>query len=242
MARFFTGTVFMVDGFGWRGMNTLLMGGQITAAPNVAVQVPADGSTAAMGYTNQASDAVNIGKGADLCQAMVTDPKYKPPFLFFTMSQGGAVVSEMLRRWYAMPGHLGPVDPSLCSFLLLANPERKYGGATVLGAKVFGSPLTNAYSVPPGIPDGNLYPITDFARQYDPISDWPSKPNPSWKAQLNALGGLLWIHNFYMGVTLTDERNVSYTEGNVKFVLSQSDMDATQKADIETEYIRPPFA
>lgn len=206
-------TLFMVDGFGARGALPLL-------------QIVKDWQTANPGgrlvqvdYNNQTSDISVVNAGADALQAALINPAYTTPFTVVTISMGGSVASMLLRRWYALPGHVGPISPANVRFWLIANPERRHNGAATLGATVFGSNLVVRYANPPGVPTDIPYTIVDITQQYDPIGDWPDQPNITSNLLTNLMVGLFLVHNFYFAVTLNADTNTSWTEGNITYTV-----------------------
>jgi pimeloyl-ACP methyl ester carboxylesterase len=153
-------------------------------------------------------------------------------------SEGGQVAYT----WMNM--HSGdPVIPGL-SFVSFGNPNRKYGGFAATQNQ---------------LPDNVQYAVLDVTRQYDGAADQPNNPNSPYYslAQFNAFIGMLLIHPFYADVNLDDPRNVTWTEGNVTYMLVPTDLvplliplqwlgpgiinpwNEQLKAQIEDAYIRP---
>lgn len=210
-------TLVMVDGFGADGFMPLLKIVTDWQAENP------DGQIVQFTYPNDQSDYANIQAAATNLQTLLLSLVANGPITVVTISMGGSVASELLRRWHALPGHVGPVAPADVNFILLANPERKYNGAAQLNASFMpGTPFVVRYAEPPGISDDTEYTVIDCTRQYDPIGDFPDLPNPSSNLLSQLFLGLFMIHNFYFEVTLDAEDNVSWTEGNITYILSRT--------------------
>lgn len=204
-------TLFMLDGFGWDNampLTKIVQKWKTDHPSGQLVQVP---------YNNDVSDVDNINRGADLLSTYLTNPAYTSPKRVITISMGGSVAAMLLRRWGT---GVGPVAPENLDFVLLANPERKYNGGSIVGANFGGVPFLIRYADAPGVPADTLYHVIDFARQYDGVADWPDLPNPTTRTLTNSFYGLFWVHNNYLSVTLEDANNVLWTEENIDYVLS----------------------
>lgn len=99
----------------------------------------------------------------------VTGPK-----VVFGYSQGAQIAGEWLRRM----GKICPVQPSELSFLLIGNPERRYGK----------QPWTKKVT-----PDDTPYGVRDVARRHDNWADYD--PNFHPKNKIAAMFGN--IHTNY---------------------------------------------
>lgn len=121
------------------------------------------------------------------------------PLVVFGYSQGARVVSQ----WLAVhAGTEGAPTPQQVSFVLIGNPENKYGGTHRRLGSI--TPVTD-------------YGIIDVSRQYDRASDWPDNPM-NLLAFLNANAGLTGIHTHYEDVDIYDPRNYVWKEGNTIYV------------------------
>ncbi|PQM51832.1 hypothetical protein C5U48_12975 [Mycolicibacter virginiensis] len=132
----------------------------------------------------------------------------------------GAVVAC---RWLRIKGPTSTIDPARLKFILMGNSVSRYGG--VLFEEAIAAPTNTPYTV------------TDFKRQYDGWTDWPSTitvPNLTnidlgqvmafmWSlltdlAAQNAINGANFIHPDYNNVGIDDPGNASYTAGNITYV------------------------
>lgn len=135
---------------------------------------------------------------ADLNVALAAaDPTQ--PLVVFGYSQGARVVSQWLDDH---AGTEGAPTPQQLSFVLIGNPENKYGGTHRRLGSI--TPVTD-------------YGIIDVSRQYDRASDWPDNPM-NLLAFLNANAGLTGIHTHYEDVDIYDPRNYVWKEGNTIYV------------------------
>ncbi len=121
------------------------------------------------------------------------------PLVVFGYSQGARVVSQWLDDH---AGTEGAPTPQQVSFVLIGNPENKYGGTHRRLGSI--TPVTD-------------YGIIDVSRQYDRASDWPDNPL-NLLAFLNANAGLTGIHTHYEDVDIYDPRNYVWKEGNTIYV------------------------
>jgi|GEM_PF-6031001 len=112
----------------------------------------------------------NIDHGVDLLDAKLRSTPGE--ILVFGYSEGAQVAT----KWLRTKGHPAPVTPTeRVKFLLIGNAERRYGGFaykhSVLDA------LCDTDGLPEPLEDGTStvhYQVTDFARQYDGIADFPN--------------------------------------------------------------------
>ncbi len=137
--------------------------------------------------------------GADDLQAAFASTDFTAPMVVFGYSQGARVVSQWLEDH---AGTEGVPTPQQVSFVLIGNPERKYGGTH----RRLGS-IT---------PDTD-YGIIDVTRQYDRASDWPDNPM-NLLAFLNANAGLTNTHVDYDDINIYDPGNYVWKEGNTIYV------------------------
>ena len=111
-------------------------------------------------------------------------------------SQGAQVVGTWLRRFAHLPD---APDPARLSFVLIGNPERKYGQ----------QPWTVKQT-----PDTTQYTVRDVARVHDNWADYDPKVHPTNK--IAALFGN--IHTNYWGVDLFGPAEVVKTVGNTRYL------------------------
>lgn len=121
------------------------------------------------------------------------------PLVVFGYSQGARVVSQWLDDHAETEG---APTPQQVSFVLIGNPDNKYGGTHRRLGSI--TPVTD-------------YQIIDVTRQYDRASDWPDQPL-NLLAFLNANAGLTGIHTHYEDVDIYDPRNYVWKEGNTIYV------------------------
>ena len=84
------------------------------------------------------------------------------------------------------------------------------------------------------MPADTPYPVVDFARQYDGWADLPTSANPGKAARKVPSDG---IHMNYFHVGLDDEDVLSYTEGNITYLLKPTGHRLS--AEAELDYDRP---
>lgn len=222
-------------------------------------------------YTNQPGVAnINAGVG-------MLDTKLKSltgEVLVFGYSEGCQIADQWLTNY----GPTSPVSTTDVSFLLIANAERKYGGF-VYDHDIFnavgwtqGKPDDTPYKVIDfarqydGVSD---YP-TEAAIQ-NALVDLQAvgtdanaltgamhavsvvMAKTSWaNAALNAITGMVLIHNFYEGVSVADPTNISLVEGNITWMWSPTYpvpllgagatfpwADQMLRTEIEQAYARP---
>ncbi|MCG7596663.1 PE-PPE domain-containing protein [Mycobacterium sp. PSTR-4-N] len=137
--------------------------------------------------------------GADDLQKALAATDFTNPMVVFGYSQGARVVGQWLEDH---AGTEGVPTREQMSFVLIGNPDRKYGGTH----RRFGSvtPATD-------------YDIIDVTRQYDRASDWPDNPM-NLLAFLNANAGLTNIHVNYDDIDIYDPANYVWKEGNTIYV------------------------
>lgn len=226
-------TVFTLAGtFGSPAQILPMLGGTITAVTtnNTVISVP---------YPNWGFGSTSeLEQGAEALNAQLLSTPGPMIVMGHTL---GAVVASY---WLANYGPTSSVSPSDVSFVLLANPNRPYGGYYYsIGW------FQNVATIPLNTP----YTVTDFARQYDGYADWPQY-SAMQAAGTNAVAGQGIITPSYQNVTLALPTNASYVVGNVTYMWSvtwpapilgtiQSPNSATQDADIrptiEAAYNRP---
>ncbi len=137
--------------------------------------------------------------GADILQNALTVGPAPDPVVVFGYSQGARVVTQWLEEH---AGTDGAPSPDRLSFLLIGNPDRRYGGAH--------APLGQ-------ITPDTEYDVIDVSRQYDRASDLPANPF-NVLAFLNASAGLRDIHMHYEDINIYDPANYVWQEGNITYV------------------------
>ncbi|RZT15703.1 PE-PPE domain-containing protein [Mycobacterium sp. BK558] len=138
--------------------------------------------------------------GAQNLQTVLEQNASGEPLVAFGYSQGAHVVGKWLKDH---AGTTGAPPPESLSFVLIGNPDRKYGGTKVRLLRTT-TPATD-------------YDVIDVTRQYDRASDWPDDPM-NILAFLNACAGLTSIHVNYDDVDIYDSANYVWKEGNTTYV------------------------
>lgn len=132
----------------------------------------------------------------------------EPPTMVVGFSQGATVASQWLREH---DGRFDAPPSDELSFVLLANPLRKYGGSRP------------AYEgIDEATPDTE-YRVLDIAVEYDGAADLPDDLlNPL--AVANALAGFTYIHiPGYGDYDLDTAEKIVWVEGNTTYVLIRSE-------------------
>ncbi|MGE2835917.1 PE-PPE domain-containing protein [Mycobacterium sp. SMC-4] len=119
--------------------------------------------------------------------------------IVFGYSQGARVAADWLE---AYAGTQNALPASDLTFILMGNPQRKYGGSDNDLGHTF--PQTE-------------YKVIDVSREYDLASDFPSNPF-NLLAMLNAHLGFFMVHAAYEDVDLDSPDNYVWTEGNTTYV------------------------
>jgi hypothetical protein len=136
----------------------------------------------------------SIAQGADRLNTLLKITK--GPKIVLGYSQGAQVAGTWLRRYAAS----GP-DPAELSFILIGNPERRFGK----------QPWTKKIT-----PDDTHYRVRDVSRRHDNWSDYDPKVHP--KNKVAALFGS--IHTDYWKVDLFDPKaQVIQRVGNTEYVI-----------------------
>lgn len=179
----------------------LCTGGSAGCTP-VAVYTPEQSKFDAMGDMTFDESAA-IGRAnldaclrGNLCTA--TDPPYTTSgdrrltdtsYVVFGYSQSGAIAS-IEKSWLIAHPPSGSVG-----FVLMSNPGRPNGGILerFVGAHIPVLGVTFSGATPTNSPDRTPLTTVDVARQYDPVSDFPTNPL-NLLADLNVLAGALYIH------------------------------------------------
>lgn len=171
----------------------------------------------------------------------------------------GADVATM---WLREHGVSEPVPPADLEFVLVGNPERKYGGLAYrpeLRPWPGWIAQLDAFLVDTkGLPESQPYQVTDFVRQYDFYADVPdvelgATDEASRLALANLAAGIV-CHVDYLSVELDSPDNVVFSEGNVDYVWAPTypiplagfsdnpvaaSQDELQRPLIESVYDRP---
>jgi hypothetical protein len=152
------------------------------------------------------------------------------PVTVLGWSEGAQVAAKWLREQGPSFTPVAPLD-----FILIGNPERKYGGAccVVNPPRHMGVKPTAAYGGC-GVPEDTQYPVVDYARQYDGWADLPTSEDPGKAARKVPSDG---IHMNYFGVDLDDPDVLSYTEGNITYKLKPTEHRLSEEAEVD--YDRP---
>ncbi|MCB0949834.1 MAG: PE-PPE domain-containing protein, partial [Mycobacterium sp.] len=125
------------------------------------------------------------------------------PTTVLGFSQGSLIATEWLRR---NAGKTGAPSPDDVSFVLVANPLRKYGG------------VRPVYDIDEPTPDTG-YDVLDIAIEYDGVADFPDNPF-NLLALANALAGSQYVHIYgYDDVSLENAEKLVWKVGNTTYVL-----------------------
>ncbi|MCH9728152.1 MAG: PE-PPE domain-containing protein [Actinomycetia bacterium] len=150
------------------------------------------------------SDVPVVGELSGLAALTVALWSTPSPTTVVGFSQGAVISSEWLRgNRYNL---LAP-SPEDLSFVLVANPHRKYGGSRpAYDADIQPTPTTR-------------YDVLDIVVEYDGVADFPDDPF-NLLAVANALVGFQYIHIFgYADVDLENAEKLVWSEGNTTYVL-----------------------
>ncbi|AFM17666.1 nicotinate-mononucleotide:5,6-dimethylbenzimidazole phosphoribosyltransferase CobT [Mycolicibacterium chubuense NBB4] len=129
-----------------------------------------------------------------------------PPTTVLSFSQGSLIASKWLELYAGRPS---APDPENLSFVLTANPLRKYGG------------VRKEVGLGRATPDTD-YKVLDIAIEYDGAADFPDNPF-NLLAVANAFAGFQYIHIFgYDDVDLQNADKLVWTDGNTTYVLIRS--------------------
>ena len=135
---------------------------------------------------------------------------------------GHSMGAQIIYKWLREYGPTSDVPVDNVTFISAGNPERKYGGASVIDPSSYPAiyPGTGGLGVGYGLPTSPTpYVVIDVARQYDFWADHPDDlDNDDAITNLRGMFGNR-IHGNYNNVGLGDGRNVKWHEGNVTYVL-----------------------
>ncbi len=215
------------------------LGGQLFRAPFERRDVLYNNAVATLATATEAAEKAHAAAIAA-----------KGPIVLFGVSHGARALCLMLRD--------GPdLDPEKVVVVMMANPERKYGGALTIPSSGHAANFGG-----PGIPDDTSIRVYDIARQYDYWADYPNVSG-STKALRNVREGLAQDllfrngpHSDYSMVSIGDPANLTYTEGTRTYILAPTlpmpmcrrvwwDLkrecleDAKERPEVEKGYSRP---
>lgn len=162
-------TVITIPGAFSNGYNTANFGGALFSAPNVRVA----GSWNSWWLSN-ANATTDINSLNTLIATHIPDSDDKPKLVVAGHSYG----AQIIYKWIREKGPTSNFDRDRIRFISSGNPERKYGGRSVLHTSAVPPiyPGTGGYGVGYGLPAGsNCYgfEVIDIARQYDMWADSP---------------------------------------------------------------------
>lgn len=140
-----------------------------TAGDHTQLRVP---TRSQIDSSNGNNKLGTISRGCDTLNAMIkTFPKQQK--IVFGYSQGAQIASTWLRRY----GKSGGPDPQYLSFLLIGNPERRYG-------KQPWTALTT--------PDDTKYKVRDVTRKGDNWADYHGTPRNRFAAMFGVIHTDYW--------------------------------------------------
>lgn len=191
-ANVLTMTGYTFGGTLWWDMNKILQGAYCSGqSGNDCAEVP---------YLSGIPGVAEIDGVLALASALSSTA---PPTTVVAFSQGATVSTHWIRL--AADQASAPAAEDL-SFVLVANPWRKYGGS-------------NAFSNPGWATPDSQYSVTDIVIEYDGAADYPDNPF-NLLAIANAVAGFQYIHiPGYDDVDLENSEKLTWTEGNTTYVL-----------------------
>lgn len=124
-----------------------------------------------------------------------------PPTVVVGFSQGATIATHWLQQTAGSADAPAPED---LSFVLAANPKRKYGG------------IRSGFAEPTPHTE---YDVVDIAIEYDGAADFPTDPR-NLLALANALAGFAYFHvPGYNNIDLETADKLVWKEGNTTYVL-----------------------
>ncbi|OAN36730.1 PE-PPE domain-containing protein [Mycolicibacterium iranicum] len=124
-----------------------------------------------------------------------------PPTVVVGFSQGATIATHWLQQ---TAGSADAPAPGELSFVLAANPKRKYGG------------IRSGFAEPTPHTE---YDVVDIAIEYDGAADFPTDPR-NLLAIANALAGFAYFHiPGYNNIDLETADKLVWKEGNTTYVL-----------------------
>lgn len=212
------GTVFTIDGAGWSGFLRFMCRGAVTKGKTIrCVKYP---NTYFHGLRYVPAVAA-VQRGAKALDDMLTAHFDGRPDADDVLVYGVSMGSQVACKWLREYGPTSPVPTDKVSFLLLANPEQPFHGIYQADPK-----LVTFMKLPDyggvGVPAGTPFTVTDLCRQYDGMADFPNLPAPQVNspAVLNAVLGLVVVHNNYFRLDIGNPDNLRVRRGNITYVLS----------------------
>lgn len=156
-------TLIVIDPMGFNltavGLQYLLLNGTLVQPGDTVYRLP---------YVNS-SGIDNINHGVDQLDAKLRSTPGE--ILVFAYSQGVQVAT----KWLRTQGHPAPITPtSRLKFLFIGNAVRRYGGFAYKHSTF--DAVADTVGLPEPLVDGTStvhYQVTDFARQYDGVADFP---------------------------------------------------------------------
>lgn len=157
-------TLIVVDPFGFNlvslGLQYLLLKGTLVKPGDTVYRLP---------YTNLGG-IDNIDDGVEMLNTKLASTTGE--ILVFAYSEGAQIPTKWLREY----GTTSPITPTdRLTFLLIGNAERRYGGFAYKHSTF--DALADTQGLPEPMTDGTStvhYRVTDFARQYDGVADFPA--------------------------------------------------------------------
>jgi PE-PPE domain len=157
-----TKTVILLNPFGTDVTNFVNRTTGVVQLLNGTITNPGD-TVFTLPYNEMVSSAANITTGVGLLNTYLTRTLVGEA-LIFAYSQG----CQISDQWLSTFGESSTIPADQISFLNIGNADRKFGGFA------FNNPAFDAVGWTAGIPSEKLkWKYTDFARQYDPIADFP---------------------------------------------------------------------
>lgn len=159
-------TLIVIDPMGFNlvslGLQYVLLKGTLVELGDTVYRLP---------YVNF-SGIDNINAGVELLDDKLNSTT--GDILVFAYSEGAQVATKWLREY----GTESPITPtSRLKFLLIGNAERRYGGFAYKHSTF--DAVADTEGLPEPLEDGTStvhYQVTDFARQYDGVADFPDAP------------------------------------------------------------------
>ncbi|WP_046318220.1 PE-PPE domain-containing protein [Mycobacterium sp. UM_Kg1] len=211
-------TVFTIDGAGWSGFLRFMCRGTVTRGKTVR----------RVDYPNAYRDGLRyvpavqaVQRGAAALDEMLTGHFAADPDADDVVVYGVSMGAQVACKWLRERGPASPVPTDKVSFVLLANPEQPFHGIYRADPKLVWFMTLPDYGGL-GVPPDSRYRVTDVCRQYDGMADFPNRPaaQVSAVAVVNALAGLVTIHNNYFRVDIDSPDNLRTRRGNVTYVMS----------------------
>lgn len=153
------------------------------------------------------SGVPNIGESSGLWALRAALATTAPPTMVVGFSQGAMIATEWMLEYGETAWAPTPAD---LSFVLMANPQRKYGG------------VRPVYDIEDPTPADNAYRVLDIAMEYDGAADVPDNLF-NLLAVANAIAGFQHIHiDGYDDVDLDSSEKLVWIDGNTTYVLIRS--------------------